>query len=46
MAKHFSKEIDIISFWNQEELELFVDRSVEKAAKMERCHFEEEYSRF
>ena len=46
MAKNFPKEIDIISFWNTEELDLFVDNSVAKAAGKERKHFEEEYQQF
>lgn len=40
MAKNFPKEIDIVSFWKIEELDLFVDRSVAKAASKERKHFE------
>lgn len=39
MARQFSKDIDIISFWPMEQFESFVDRSVLKAAKKERAHF-------
>jgi hypothetical protein len=46
MAKQFSKDIDIISFWNEEELDNFVDKSVIKAAKKERNYFEGEWKRF
>jgi hypothetical protein len=46
MARHFSKAIDIVSFWQDQELDLFVDGSVRKAARKERLHFEEEYARF
>lgn len=36
MAAEFSKDIDIISFWSESDLNLFSDKSVLKAAKMER----------
>ena len=40
MAKNFSREIDIVSFWGEGELEMFADASVGKAARSERQHFE------
>lgn len=46
MAQQFSKDIDIISFWNEEELDTFVDKSVLKAARKERNYFEGEWNRF
>lgn len=46
MASNFSRDIDIISFWEESELEMFADGSVGKAARKERAHFEQEYSRF
>lgn len=39
MASYFSKDIDIISFWEKRDLALFLDSSVEKAAQMERKNF-------
>jgi hypothetical protein len=46
MAKQFSKDIDIVSFWEEKEFDCFVDSSVLKAAKKERSHFEHEWSHF
>jgi hypothetical protein len=46
MAKHFSKQIDILSFWDEAELSFFIDNSVTKAAKKSRAHFEDEFERF
>lgn len=46
MARHFSKDIDIVSFWDKNEVKLFVDGSVGKAAWKERQHFEAEFERF
>jgi hypothetical protein len=46
MAKQFSKDIDIISFWEKTELDDFVDQTVAKAAGKERQHFEAEWQRF
>lgn len=36
MARRFSREIDIVSFWEEKEFGLFADRSVRKAATKER----------
>lgn len=41
MAKQFSKDIDIVSFWPQHQFQGFVDSSVLKAASKERSHFED-----
>lgn len=46
MASQFSKDIDILSFWPEEEFGSFIDHSAKKAASKERHHFEEEWSRF
>jgi hypothetical protein len=46
MAHQFSKDIDIVSFWDEQEFFPFVDRSVRKAAQKERSHFEAEWLRF
>jgi|688.fasta_scaffold1184093_1 hypothetical protein len=34
MASYFSKDIDIISFWDKEEIAKFEDKSVLKAAML------------
>lgn len=39
MAKLFSKDIDIVSFWPEDEFKSFIDSSVLKAARKERVHF-------
>jgi hypothetical protein len=46
MVKQFSKEIDIVSFWPQEDIDLFVDKSIIKATTKERDHFADEWKRF
>ena len=34
MARNFSKEIDILSFWNEADLSKFKDNSVRHAASL------------
>ncbi len=39
MVNNFSKEIDIISFWQKEDIDKFKDKSVKKAVNLERINF-------
>lgn len=46
MAVNFSKEIDILSMWQDEELKGFKDKSIVNAVEMERKNFSREWEAF
>ena len=39
MVENFSKDVDILSFWEEKDLNRFIDKSVRTAAQLERKNF-------
>ena len=46
MVEHLPKEIDIIGFWPEEDLDKFKDLTVKCAAENNKNSFEEEWAAF
>ena len=46
LVKHLPKEIDIIGFWPEEDLDKFKDLTVKSAAEQDNESFEEEWAEF
>lgn len=41
-----SKDIDILCFWSEAEIDLFRDKTIRKAAKLDLESFEDEWKQF